>query len=677
MSRWAWAAPVLLWGGALHAQPASDPVHGLVESAYRARAAKRYDAALQTFRAAIQQAPARADLRKEYAYTLLKTGQTEAAREQFAEAFRLDPKDLHAGLEYAFLCFETKKQREARRLFDRIRKAGDPSTAATAEETFLRIDRALAEGIARWSKAVEANPNDFSAHLELARLYEQRDDPAAAAVHYEKAWRLKPLERALLLDLGRMWSETGRGEQAMAAWLAASRGSEPRAAEAARAQLPRRYPYASEFERAIALDPSNPRLRRELGFLLLAVGRPDKAEDVFRQILETAPDDLLAAAQLGFLLLARNDRAGAMPLLERVLAGNDPELRERVRRALEPRQSLITRPAPDAPPAQPSDPKSLGDRSYTAGNLSDALRYFHAAREADPNDYQAALKLGWTYNMLRQDEEALRYFEMARRAPDAAVSAEAGRAYRNLRPLYSRFRTTSWIFPMFSSRWHEGFAYGQVKTEIRIGRLPVRPYLSARFVGDTQAGFGQINPMYLSESSFILGVGLASPTWRGFTGWAEAGSAVRYRERRDVGRMVPDYRGGVSYGRGFGSLLGGERAGPFQEFTADGVFLSRYQNDVLLYAQHRAGYTLPRLGALGGLEWQVLWNLRATGDTRRQHWANFLETGPGLRFRWQSMPRSMAWSVDFLRGAYLMRNGNPNPPVYYDVRAGMWYAFTR
>ncbi len=43
-------------------------------------------------------------------------------------------------------------------------------------------------------------------------------------------------------------------------------------------------------------------------------------------------------------------------------------------------------------------------------------------------------------------------------------------------------------------------------------------------------------PGYLSENSFILGVGVSSKTWHHLTGWAEAGSgdelSAEYRRTR-------------------------------------------------------------------------------------------------------------------------------------------------
>jgi len=197
-----------------------DPAYGALEQAYASLREKNYDQAIAGFRQAIALAPNRASIHKDLAYALLKVGENEEARDQFAEAMRLDPTDQHVALEYAFLCYETKQQAVARRIFDRIRKTGNQ----TASDTFENIDRPLREGIARWTKALEMSPDNFSAHEELARLAEQRDELSLAAGHYQKAWTLRPDRRALLLDLGRVYTQMQRPDEANAALLAASRG---------------------------------------------------------------------------------------------------------------------------------------------------------------------------------------------------------------------------------------------------------------------------------------------------------------------------------------------------------------------------------------------------------------------------------------------------------------------
>ncbi|MBI3472986.1 MAG: tetratricopeptide repeat protein [Candidatus Solibacter usitatus] len=627
---------------------------------YPALQQKQYEEAIARFEKAIEAAPGRAGLRKDLAYTYLKIGETEAARDQFAEAMRLDPSDHHAALEYAFLCHETQRQAQARRVFDRIRRSGDPQSRATAEQAFQNIDRPLAEGVARWSKVVESDAGNLAAHLELAQLAERRDELGLAARHYRAAWRIAPSKRGLLVDLGRVLLGAGKSDEAQAALLAASRGPETPASEAARELLPERYPWVSEFRRAMELDPGNIPLRRDLAFLLLQMERQPEAEREFRALLELEPGDPLSSAQLGFLYLAREDRARAMPLLERVMRGPDAALAARVRGYLQ-----IPAPKPDGPPAVSGDPKVMAERSLQLGYLQDALRFLHNAYEADRTDPWVQLKLGWTYNLLHDDRAALTWFDQARRSADARIAGEAGRAWRNLRPSLARFRTTGWLFPVYSSRWRDVFSYGQIKTELNTGAFPLRPYLSTRLLGDLRRSTGGALPQYLSENAVILAAGLTTRSWRGWTGWGEAGWAFSYLRHR----VLPDYRGGLAYGKGFGPGAGPEAAGPFFETNADALFASRFENDFLLYSQNRWGYApSPRT--------QLYWSGNFTADARRLEWANFAETGPGIRFRFPSASRSLVISLDALRGAYTVNQRQLRPAAFFDFRAGFWYAAT-
>ncbi|MFB3778187.1 MAG: tetratricopeptide repeat protein [Bryobacteraceae bacterium] len=602
-----------------------DPAWDPLNKAYQALETKAYETAVEHFLAAVRAAPERPSVRKDLAYTYLKTGETEAARDQFQEVMRLAPDDLGAALEFAFLCHETGKTALARRVFDRLRKEGDQATRETAETAFQNIDRSLEEGIQRWRDALQADPDDFSAHRELAVLADRRGDLPLAAEHYLKAWRLRPQWRDLLVDLGRVYLAQGLTEQAGAALLAASRGAEPRAAEAARRLLPERYPYVYEFRQAIELDPANLDLRRELVYLLEAMGNTAEAQAELEKI----------------------------PL------------------------SLKRRPD-DAVPQAEEDVKALAERSYQAGYLRDALKYYSAAHERDPLDFKVILGLGWTHNVMGQDGQALRWFGLARKSPDPQIAGEASKAYATLRPSLARFRTAVWLFPSYSSRWRDVFSYGQVKTEWKLGRLPVRAYLSTRFVGDTRTLTGDASPQYLSERSLIFGAGLATSYWHGLMLWAEAGSAAHYQDVRNLlPRMAADYRGGVAFYRGVGKLLGRREDGLFAETNDDGVFLSRFQNDFVLYSQNRVGYTLPLAGVLGDLETQCYWSVNFTADLRREYWANAVEAGPGFRFRWKWMPAAWVFSVNALRGAYTRTEGNPWPRMYTDLRAGFWYAFTR
>jgi tetratricopeptide (TPR) repeat protein len=638
----------LLFTGLALAQP-PDPAYAPLARAYQSLQSRRYDAAIADFLAAIQLAPARPAIRKDLAYTYLKTGENALALNQFRAAMRLDPADTQVALEAAFLANETPRPAgpaEARRIFDRVRKTATPPFSTTAELAFHNIDDPLAAGIARWQAAIGASSGDnFSAHYELATLAEQRDQLPLAADHYQKAWRLLPDRRSVLVDLGRVWLALDRELDANAALLAASRGGEPRAAEMARELLPDRYPFVNEFRRALELDPANAELRRELAYLLLRMDAQPEAEIEFRVLTETAPTDLLSATQLGFLLYARGERAEAGPLFDRVIAGDDDDLANRVRAVL--RIPQVLRPRPDAPAAQSIDAKVMAERSIKAGYMKDALKYLEVAHESDPGDFDVMLKLGRTLNILRQDRQAIRWFDLARQSPDPQISSEAARASKNLRASSERFRTSFWLYPIYSTRWSDFFTYGQFKVELRAA-FPVQPYISLRLVGDSAL----FVPQALSEQSVILAAGLTTQTFHGARAWFEAGTAFGYITHH----VLPDYRGGISVARRFRALA---------DTTVDALYISRFGKDFLVYDQSR-------LGRIAG-PFQFYWNFNATVDTQRQAWANFVETGPGLRI--YLMPSSY-FTVSLLRGAYLMNDTTRRPP-FTDLRTGFWYAFTR
>ncbi|MEP6715936.1 MAG: tetratricopeptide repeat protein [Terriglobia bacterium] len=653
-----------------------DPAYDSLSKAFDALKLRDYDTAILLFTKAAAISPQRADIRKNLAYTLLKTGENEAARMQFGEAMRIDPADSHVALEYAFLSFETHEdapahKAEARRIFDRIRNSGnDEASRATAADAFRNIDEPLQTGIARWQQALLSTAPTFSAHYELAQLAEQRDALDLAAGHYLAAFRMLPTRKSVLLELARVEKARNNPAGAIAALLAASRGGEPRTAEMAREQLPGRYPYVYEFRDALKLDPSANALHRELAYLLLRMSQDNQAASAeveleFKAVVESSPDDYYSAAQLGLLYLASHRDDQAMPLLRNVLAHGDSTTANRVRMALHMPLVLENRQAPESP----LDPRVLGERSYNAGFLKDALRYYTLANESDPIDASVALKLGWTNNLLHDDQTALRWFAIARRSSDPKIAAEAQKAWGNLHPAFQRIRTTVWVYPLYSTRWRDVFGYGQAKADLRVAHLPFRPYLSVRFVGDARQTTGGASPQSLSESAFIIGAGMATRQWRGGMAWFEAGRAKSYLN----GTGWLDYRGGISFARTLGRSLAAEHGGMFLETTDDSVFVGHFHNDLLNVSQNKMGYT----NVWGGLKVQAFLGTNLTIDVKKQYWANFVEIGPGLRVHPPGLPASVSITVNEMRGVYLINQYNPRRPNFFDFRAGVWYAFTK
>lgn len=639
---------------ALAQLPAGDAELNL---GYKALAEKDYDSAINLFRKALLQQPSNAGAHKDLAYTLLKAGENADARDEFEAALHLNEHDETAALEFAFLAFETKKPIEARRMFDRLRHSANAATRNTAERAFQNIDQPLADGIARWKEALarSANPNElstFSAHWELAQLAELRDDLPLAAEQYQICRTLKPQLGELLLILARVWQQLNRVDEANAALLAASRSTDSRTAELALEHLPPRYPYPYEFVSSIKLDPQNTTLRRELAFLYLAMHQDSDAAEQFHQVLVIDPSDRLAREQLDAM------------------------------HGFKKRPEAAAGPAKAAGVAQSVDAKEMGKKSLALGYTRDAIKYLRQAHEQSPHDAEVMLKLGLAYNLAKDDKAALPYLNMARRADDKNIAAQATKAYHTLNgdPVA---QTTLWAAPVYSTRWKDVSTYGQAKRTIPLPWLGetnklLSLYISTRFDLDSKGKIQTVyGPGYLSETAFITAVGVSSKQWHHFTAWGEAGEAVKYLPgARDF--LTPDYRGGLDFVKGFGGLLGSGNWGLFYETTDDAVYVSRFDKDWLFYSQHRVGRTFQ---AWGHTSAQISLNANYSRDLKSEYWANSVETGPGLKAHLQWMPKNLFWTTDFLLGFYLA-----GPQIdkdyqqhyrYTDLRLGFSYAVTK
>jgi hypothetical protein len=200
-----------------------------------------------------------------------------------------------------------------------------------------------------------------------------------------------------------------------------------------------------------------------------------------------------------------------------------------------------------------------------------------------------------------------------------------------------------------------------------------------RFVGDTTGAIGAANPQFLSENAFIAGGGLRTKPKNGFLLWAEAGSAMAYlgSQRAQASTFAPDYRGGLSQFKLLGKSLLATSPGWFGETMNDLVYIHRFDRNTLAISRNRVGRHFGALETAGGLQVQLFLNMNVNADFKREAWANFVEAGPGVRFRWQGLPPSMSFTFSVLRGFHPIPRIDNRPNTYTDFQAGLWYAFSR
>lgn len=268
----------------------------------------------------------------------------------------------------------------------------------------------------------------------------------------------------------------------------------------------------------------------------------------------------------------------------------------------------------------------------------------------------------------------MRWFRLAGASPDARIAAEARRAVANLEPALRKVIVTFWANPVISSRWQDLFGYAQWKVEVKSRRLPFRPYLSLRLNGDVRTRSEAPVPMFYSDGGWTLGVGVFAMPRKDLYVWGEAGNTLSYYARPvpGTGRFYPDYRGGVTWFRTWGTPLFTDLPGyrRFLDLAVANIFISRYSNDLFHYAQARAGYHLPRRGLMNS---QAYLSVNSVKDVRGFYWANFLEFGPGMAFGFRNFPQ-MQTSVGLLRGVYTRNLYNPRGPNFLDFRVNIWYS---
>ncbi len=218
-------------------------------------------------------------------------------------------------------------------------------------------------GIARLEAAIERHaPSEAGFYLELAAALEERGRLAEAAVWYERSLTNAPGFVLAWIRLGSVLSRSSEHQRAQEALrrAAALDPSDPRVPKEMGLDLARqgRFDEAAAVSRqGIPLDPDLPELHSNLGGALAELGRFDDAEAALREAVRLQPDLAEAQFNLGSVLAARGDLAGAV---------------ERWREAV--------RSKPDYSAAR----FNLAVIEARRGNMESALAHLDAALDADP-----------------------------------------------------------------------------------------------------------------------------------------------------------------------------------------------------------------------------------------------------------------------------------------------------
>ncbi len=149
----------------------------------------------------------------------------------------------------------------------------------------------------RYEKAIEINPTDDSAYIDLGWCYGDQGKYEQAEEMFKKAIELNPTDEGLYIELGWWYRDQGKYEQAEEV-LKKAIEINPRndlvyldLGKCYRSQG--KYEQAEEmFKKAITLNPRNVGSYFGLGWCYKGQGQYDQAEEIFKKALEINPGNV-------------------------------------------------------------------------------------------------------------------------------------------------------------------------------------------------------------------------------------------------------------------------------------------------------------------------------------------------------------------------------------------------
>jgi len=423
----AWTLALLLLAPAAQAQYGhpGEPLYDTMDAAFKALKVKDYDRAIEELKKATTLAPQRADIQKQLGYAYIKTGQTEPAIGAFERVHALDAGDLSSALQLAFLYDSVRQDEKAADLFREVAAGSSASLAKMANTSLANLGEKYKGEIAQVQSALLTDPSSVEYHRRLGALLFRANRLREAVPHLEYVAKHQG-DADNAYDLGR--ALLALGDRTQATWYLekASHAGNPEIAANA-AGLAGKVNDLDLLRALTAQYPADNRFRRELGFLLIQKNDAAGARQQFEAAVSNNPADTLSRMQLGYLLEKEGAGAQAREQFGLVAAADDPKYGKT---ALDAFHKLggTTLPPPPAIPAEAADElRAEGIRLANHGKVADAILVYKKLHAMTPQDYAVTLRIAYWY-WVTDVAEAKVWFQQAAQAPDPQIAEEARRA---------------------------------------------------------------------------------------------------------------------------------------------------------------------------------------------------------------------------------------------------------
>ena len=348
---------------------------------------RRYDAAMDYWRQALQLQPEDADLQLSFATGTYKAAKARQAAglpdvegAGVADAIRLltDLLKSHPDITAAYFTLgniyaNERRNREAADEYQEVTRRSPTDTVALAAQIKALIDAsAYTDALAPARDYVHRKPNDPSGHVMLGTVYQQLGDYARAEPELELGAARAPDDFEARYQLGLVLARMGKPDQALP-HLQKAVALKPgdRAAQYQLVAVLRSLGKAQEATQLVGQlrkgqgeESLNSQMASEgtKANDLLQSGKPAEAAQIYRHMLEENPDSAQTAYNLALALEAMNDMKGA-----------EDTLRDAIK--IDPKMASIQ--------------AELGHLELAKGDLQSAQKWLESALDLEPGLVEA------------------------------------------------------------------------------------------------------------------------------------------------------------------------------------------------------------------------------------------------------------------------------------------------
>ena len=241
--------------------------------------------AIEEYKAAINADPHSAQLYDGLAELYFRTGRARDAESTARELLKDSPNDI-----------------DAHKLLGRIylRQLGEQQNSpSSASPSGNALDQAIAE----FEKIVALQPKSVEDHMVLGSLYTVKHQQAKAEEQYKIAQAIEPESEEVVLNLARVYVESGNIERAAKLIEAVPESDRTARMEftlgAAYEQMKRPKDAIAAYKRAVDLEPGDVPSMNALGQALLNDGQMDEALKVYKDVVAADPEDGGALVHIG------------------------------------------------------------------------------------------------------------------------------------------------------------------------------------------------------------------------------------------------------------------------------------------------------------------------------------------------------------------------------------------